>query len=191
MAMAHTTGPLLMTGLCSRATVLSSLLARPAEDPLLWQVRNDHFSTQWGAASAAGERGLALLRESATAREDVERLAHDFDRLFSGEHPRLRPCQSAYRCDCTAAALAEAYRASGISVMDSLPADHVANELYYVSQFHLMLNSDAGSVLRRFTLEHLKWAGELFGELSLRAGSLFYQGVGLLGMDYIESLPAR
>lgn len=187
--MALTTGPATVSGLCSRATVLASLLSRPVEDPLLWQVRDEYFASQWGPASAYGQRGLALLRESAAAREDVERLARDFERLFGGDHPRLQACQSTHEAGVTATQLETLYRSRGVNVIEHLPADHLANELYYASQLHLV--TDAEALLRSFTLEHLKWAGQFFAEIALRAGSLFYQGVGALGVDYIESAPAR
>ncbi len=177
-----------MAGMRASAQLLSSLVAEPVDSGLLWQVRDQYFTRQWERHSPEAQRGLALLRESAVAREDLERLEADFHRLFGEDGCGIVPCESAYRAGVTAGELAAVYARAGIDLPADLPADHLAAELRFVAR----LPESARTTLTEFTHEHLRlWAPECFGEISLRAGSLFYQGVGALGMDYIESLPVR
>ncbi|MGM0385006.1 MAG: TorD/DmsD family molecular chaperone [Actinomycetota bacterium] len=177
-----------MAGMRAGAQLLSSLIAGPVDSGLLWQVRDQYFTRQWERHSPEAQRGLALLRESAVAREDLERLGADFHRLFGEDGCGIVARESAYRPGVTAEQLAALYDHAGIDVPADLPADHLAAELQFVAR----LPESARTTLADFTHEHLRmWAPECFGEISLRAGSLFYQGVGALGMDYIESLPVR
>lgn len=174
-----------MAGMRAGAQLLSALIAAPVDADLLWQVRDQYFARQWERSTAEARRGLALLRESASAREDAERLAAEFTRLFGAEGCRIVPRESAYRTDVTAQDVATAYAAFGVDPPVDLPADHLASELLVLARLD-------PAHAAAFTYGHLRhWASECFGEIALRAGSLFYQGVGTLGMDYIESLPVR
>lgn len=155
---------------------------------LLWQVRDQYFTQQWERTTNEARRGLALLRESAAAREDLERVTADFTRLFGEDGCRIVPRESAYRPGVTEGELAAIYARAGVDVPSDLPADHLASELLFVAR----LPVSARATLTEFTHEHLRrWGPECLGEVALRAGSLFYQGVGALGMDYIEALPVR
>ncbi len=179
------------TGLCGRAMLLSSLLAHPIEAEQLWQVRDDYFADHWGRSTPEAQRGLALMRESASAREDVAKLAADFDRLFGGPTPRVVPRESTYRSDITAQTLEVVYLTAGVSLTMDQPADHIATELAFVAQLPISSATPART-LAEFTREHLRtWAPVCLAEISMRAGSLLYQGVGALAMDYIESLPTH
>ena len=177
--------------LCARALLLSSLLEAPVDAVTLSQVRDPGFATQWERTSPEARRGLALLVESAAAGEDLERLAADFTRLFDGEECRIIPRESAYRPETDLDSLAAAYNRMGFVVPAGLALDHIATE----PRFAAGLPETAprpDRALASFAHDHLRvWASECLAEISLRAGSLFYQGVGTLGMDYVESLPTR
>lgn len=177
--------------LCARAMLLSTLLEGPVDALTLSQVREPEFAASWERTTPEARRGLALLRESAAAAEDLERLAADFARLFEGEECRVIPREAVYRPETDLAALAAVYAKAGFAVPEGLPVDHIATEL----RFAALLPGAASRpdrALATFTHDHLRvWASECLAEVSLRAGSLFYQGVGTLGMDYIESLPTR
>jgi len=178
-------------GLCARAALLSSLLSAPADPATLCQVRDDAFAGQWERSSPEARRGLALLRESANAQEDEERLAADFTRLFEGEERRIDPRESAYRPEADLVELAATYEAAGFAAPFELPLDHLATELLFAARLPDAAPRPARA-LAGFAHAHLRlWASECLAEVSLRASSLFYQGVGTLGMDYIESLPTR
>lgn len=180
-----------MAGLCARATLLSGLVASPAQADTLWQVRGDVFASQWGRTSDEALRGLALLRESASARETPERLSQDFERLFEGEEPRIVPRESHYVDGVDVDALAEQYERAGYTGVHRLPADHLANELGFFSQLALVSPSPEQQ-LNGFARDHLRvWGAECLAEISMAAASLFYQGVGAIGMDFVETLPAR
>lgn len=171
--------------------MISTLLARPVEAGTLWQVRDEVFASQWMRDTPEASRGLALLRESAAARESVERLTVDFERLFTGSERRIDPVESAYVPDVSAADLELVYGEVGYRPIPDLPADHIANELGYFSQL-TVLTSTPQHHLAHFAREHLRpWAAECLAEISLTAASLFYQGVGAVGMDFVESLPTR
>lgn len=179
------------TGLCGRAMVLSSLLARPIETEQLWQVRDDYFASQWDRTTAEATRGLALLRESAAAREDIGKLAADFERLFVGAPPRIIPRESAYRPEVTPEDISEIYKNAGVTIPGELPSDHIASELAFVAQLP-MVSPTPTRLLAQFAHDHLRsWAPVCLAEISMRAGTLFYQGVGALAMDYIESIPSH
>lgn len=177
-----------LAGMRAGAGLLSSLLAAPPDSDLLWQVRDHYFATQWERTTPEALRGLALLRESATAREDPERVDTDHERLFGEEGCGIIPRESAYRAGVTEEDIAAVYARAGVEISSGLPADHIASELQFVAR----LPESARQTLTGFIHEHLRlWAPECLGEISLRAGSLFFQGVGALAMDYVESLPAR
>lgn len=180
-----------ITGLCARATLLSGLVAKPAQAETLWQVRSDVFESQWSRSSDEALRGLALLRESAAARETPERIAADFERLFGGEEPRVVPLESAHVSGLDVAALERDYAAAGFTGLPDLSADHLASELAFFSHSALVSPSPEAD-LNTFARDHLRrWAAECLAEISMAAASLFYQGVGAIGMDFIESLPTR
>lgn len=173
------------SAILAHAAVLSSLVAGPVDADLAGKVRDPHFAQQWERTTPEALRGLALLRESTAAREDVDRLLADYSRLFGAEGCGIVACESAYLPGVTAADLEELYSRTGMSTSTGLPADHLATELRFVAWMD-------PSALPDFMRHHLgRWATACFGEIALRAGSLFYQGVGVLGMDYVESLPDR
>ena len=175
-------------GMRASAGLLSALLAGPVDADLLWQVRDPYFASQWGRATPEARRGLALLRESAAAGERPERLLADHERLFGEEGCGIEARESAYRPGVTAQEIAAIYARAEVDVPPELPADHLASQLRFVAR----LPESARATLTGFVHVHLRqWAPECLGEISLRAGSLFYQGVGALAMDYVESLPAR
>ncbi|HHW84405.1 MAG TPA: hypothetical protein GX743_11460 [Actinomycetales bacterium] len=186
-----TTTPNAASGLCARAALLSTLLSHPVEAGTLWQVRDELFASQWLRDTPEAVRGLALLRESASAREGVERLAMDFQRLFTGPDARVVPLESAYRPEVKPSQLSAMYEQMGFTQPDSLPADHLASELGFFSQLPVLTPSPAQH-LADFAREHLRpWAAECFAEVSMTAATLFFQGVGAIGMDFVESLPMR
>lgn len=177
-----------LAGMRAGAGLLSSLLAAPVDSDLLWQVRDHYFATQWERGTPEARRALALLRESEAAREDLERITADLDRLFGEEGCGIVPRESGYRAGVSADEIAALYAHAGVEPSIGLPADHIATELRFVA----LLPESSRPILTGFIHEHLRlWAPECLGEISLRAGSLFYQGVGALAMDYVESLPAR
>lgn len=179
------------SGLSGRAMLLSTLLARPIENDQLWQIRGESFGSQWDRDTPEAQRGLALLRESAAAREDRAKLAADFERLFVGAPPRINPRESAYLPGADPEALRRLYEDAGVSMSWELAPDHIACELAYLGQLPLISPSPTRQ-MTQFTHDHLRaWAPLCLGEISLRAGSLLYQGIGALGMDYIESIPAH
>lgn len=179
------------SGLSGRAMLLSTLLAHPIDNDQLWQIRDENFGSQWDRESAEATRALALLRESSAAREDIAKLKADFDRLFVGAPPRVNPRESAYRSDADPEKLRALYDDAGISMPWELPADHIACELAYVGQLPLVSPSPTQK-MTDFARDHLRtWAPVCLAEISMRAGSLLYQGVGALAMDYIESLPTH
>lgn len=177
----------LATGMAARATLLAALVGRPVDPNLLWQVRDDYFCNQWGRSTPEASRGLALLRESAAARETPERLNADFERLFGAEG-RIDLTESS-RTGVDPDHLEAYYGAFGFEEFDGLSVDHLSTELRFLT--HLAGNGHERE-LPEFTREHLRpWASECFAEISFRAGSLYYQGIGALGMDFIESLAVR
>lgn len=179
------------SGLSGRAMLLSTLLAHPIENDQLWQVRDENFGLQWDRTTPEATRALALLRESAAAREDSAKLRSDFERLFVGAPPRINPRESAYRREIDPEVIRAIYDDAGVSVPWDLPADHIACELAYVAQLPLISPSPTHH-MTVFARDHLRsWAPVCLAEVSLRAGSLLYQGVGALAMDYIESLPTH
>lgn len=185
-----TTTPASAAGLCARAALLSGILARPVNGALLWQVRDEVFASQWSRDTPEALRGVGLLHESATARESAERINADFARLFVGPEARVEPCESRFR-EADVAELEALYASVGFQAHEQLPADHLANELAFFSQL-TMLSDNPERQLTEFARNHLRpWAGECLAEISLRAATLFYQGIGAIGMDYIESLPTR
>lgn len=177
----------LSTGMAARASLLAALVGRPVDVNLLWQVRDDYFCTQWARTTPEAERGLALLRESASARETAERLNADRERLF-GPEGRISLTESC-RTGQESGHLADYYAAYGFASFDGLPADHLATELRFLAH---LASSGQEQELPGFAREHLRpWAAECFAEISFRAGSLYFQGIGALGMDFIESLAVR
>ena len=177
----------LSAGLTARATLLAALVGRPVDTNLLWQVRDDYFGTQWARSTPEAKRGLALLRESAAVRETVERLNHDYERLF-GPEGRIRLEESVHT-GLNPRHLEAYYGAFGFERFDGLAPDHLATELRFLAHLAGVGNE---TELPAFTREHLRpWAPECFAEITMRAGSLYYQGVGALGMDFIESLAVR
>nr|NLD39962.1 hypothetical protein [Actinomycetales bacterium] len=186
-----TATPSAASGLCARAALLSSLLAHPVDAGTLWQVRDELFASQWLRDTPEASRGLALLRESASAREGVERLAGDFDRLFVGAGARVVPRESHYRSAMTGGMLEGVYSELGFTAPQALPGDHLASELGFFSQL-TVLTPAPEQHLANFARDHLRpWAAECFAEISLTAATLFYQGVGAIGMDFVESLRTR
>ncbi|MDN5559257.1 MAG: molecular chaperone TorD family protein [Ruaniaceae bacterium] len=179
------------SGLSGRAMLLSTLLAHPIENDQLWQIRDESFGIQWDRNTPEARRAIALLRESATARENDAKLAADFERLFAGAPPRIIPRESAYVPGVDPDELHRLYDDAGVSIPWALPPDHIACELAYVAQLPLVSPSPTRS-MTAFVRDHLRtWAPLCLGEISLRAGSLLYQGIGALAMDYIESIPAH
>lgn len=179
------------SGLSGRAMLLSTLLAHPIDNDQLWHVRDESFGNQWDRGTPEASRALALMRESAAAREDTTKLHADFERLFAGTPPRIDPRESAYLPDVTPASLRLLYEESGVSVPSDLPPDHIACELAYVAQLPLVSPSPS-QPMTAFARAHLRvWAPVCLAEVSMRAGSLLYQGIGALAMDYIESLPTH
>lgn len=179
------------SGLYTRAALLSKLLAHPARPGTLWQVRDEVFAAEWMRETPEALRGLALLRESGAANETEERLSTDFERIFGGDVPRVVPLESTYRPGVSARDLARIYEESGFHQLSGLPADHLANELGYFSALG-GISASPEEHLTSFAREHLRpWAGACLAEISQSAATMFYQGVGAIGMDFIESLPTR
>ncbi len=179
------------SGLYTRAALLSKLLARPARPGTLWQVRDGVFADEWMRETPEALRGLALLRESGAANETEERLGADFERIFAGDAPRVLPLESSYRPGVSAGDLLGIYEDLGFHQLTGLPADHLANELGYFAALGVLAASPEEH-LTSFAREHLRpWAGACLAEISQSAATMFYQGVGAIGMDFIESLPTR
>ncbi|SNU01579.1 chaperone TorD involved in molybdoenzyme TorA maturation [Ruaniaceae bacterium KH17] len=180
-----------LSGLSGRATLLSTLLAHPIDSDQMWQIRGESFGGQWDRTSPEATRALALLRESAAAREDLARIAGDYQRLFGGDPPRIDPRESAYNPDVDPEELRALYVTSGASMPWELEPDHISSELAYLAQLPL-ISANATHDMTAFARDHLRsWAPVCLAEMSLRAGSLLYQGVGALAMDFIESLPVH
>jgi len=177
--------------LCAHALLLSTLLAAPVDEDTLDRVRDPGFALHWERATREARRGLALLVESAAAGEGIARIAADFARLFEGDECRVVPRESVYRPETDLEALAAIYSRAGFVVPEGLPLDHIATELRFAALLPV-LAARPDREFPRFAHDHLRgWGSECLAEISLRAGSLFYQGVGTLGMDYVESLPTR
>lgn len=185
------TSPTATSGLFARAALLSELLAAPASAENLTLLRAETFPAQWARNTVEAARGLGLITESGAAHESVERVAADYKRLFVGPGRRIVALASAYAPHLQAADLEAVYAELGFQPIPALPAHHLANELAFFARL-TVLSPAPEQLLTTFAREHLRpWAGECLAEISLRAATLFYQGVGAIGMDFIESLPTR
>ncbi|MDO5700706.1 MAG: hypothetical protein Q4P36_04455 [Bowdeniella nasicola] len=155
------------------------LIAPPSADQL-WVLRNPEYTAHLSGTNPETRRALALLVESAVAREQVAKLTEDFHRTLNPHVARDAPLArhhlavdvSQLRSDL--AALTPEGRE-----VENLPRDHLGVLLYAVGQAW----QDNKIERAREAVETLvrPWAGAAFATLALRSASLFYQGVHTLG----------
>jgi TorA maturation chaperone TorD len=196
-----------LDGFAAAYSSLARLLLAPADDELLERLAAPGQLEAWPMPrDPATCRGLDRLRALGADRESVTSLERDYERLFVGPNSMLAPpYESVYLTmerlifDGPTFEVRAAYRSLGMQApsFNREPDDHIGLEFSFLSLLctRALDAAERGdqpaveSVLeaqRRFLSEHLlRFGAECLGLVEANAQTIFYQGVGALGLGVL------
>ena len=185
-------------------TTLSRLLLAAPAAAVLAQVRDPGLLAEWPLPDEPEcRRGVALLGESAAAREAEAKIRRDYNRLFVGpERLKAPPYESVHRSpdhlvfDRETLEVRAAYAQFGLAAprLNQEPDDHIGLELGFLATLCVRgldaLESDDDGELTRvldalaaFLRDHvLLWAPRCLTQVAEGSATYFYQGVAALGL---------
>ncbi|WP_211489935.1 TorD/DmsD family molecular chaperone [Georgenia thermotolerans] len=185
-------------------TTLSRLLLAAPPAAVLGQVRDPGLLAHWPLPDHPEcRRGVALLGESATAREAEAKIRTDYNRLFVGpERLKAPPYESVHRSpdhlvfDRETLEVRAAYAQFGLAAprLNQEPDDHIGLELGFLATLCVLgldaIEADDDGELARvldalvaFLRDHvLRWASRCLTQVADGSATYFYQGVAALGL---------
>jgi TorA maturation chaperone TorD len=185
-------------------TTLARLLLAAPDLSVLARVRDPELLAQWPLPQDPDcRRGVALLAESATARETEAKLRRDYNRLFIGpERLKAPPYESVHRSpdhlvfDRETLEVRAAYAQFGLAAprLNQEPDDHIGLELGFLAALCVRgldaLEADDDRELARvldavaaFLRDHLLvWGPRCLTQAANASATYFYQGVAALGL---------
>lgn len=198
-----------LDALAAAWTVLGGLLAEAPDQASLDRVRDEELLAAWPLPlDEAGERGLALLRESRVAGEDATAVRDDHLRLFRGAGRVLAPPWASVHLsdeglmfDEETLRVRKAYAAHDLQVpgLNREPDDHIAVELAFCAELLLRAldAEEAGNSARAaelvaahdaFVTDHLApFAPEFFALVARHATTDFHRAVAALGVHALAA----
>ncbi|GAA1644029.1 TorD/DmsD family molecular chaperone [Georgenia ruanii] len=185
-------------------TTLSRLLVAAPAAAVLGRVRDPELLAQWPLPDVPEcLRGVALLSESAAAREAEATVRRDYNRLFVGpERLKAPPYESVHRSpdhlvfDRETLQVRAAYAQFGLAAprLNQEPDDHIGLELGFLATLCVRgldaLEADDDGELARvlgalvaFLRDHvLLWAPRCLTQVAEGSATYFFQGVAALGL---------
>jgi len=196
-----------LDGIGAAYGAMARFLLAPADESLQRQLAEPGQLESWPMPrDLHTTRGLELLESSTSESETAADLNRDYQRLFVGPDSLLAPpYESVYRTvdrllfDEPTFEVRAAYRTLGLQAphLNREPDDHIGLEFSFLSSLceHALVAlarddrrrfDEVLDIHRRFLCSHLLlWGGDCLGLVETNSQTLFYKGVGALGLGVL------